>query len=85
MLADGLGGRRLGLVGELIETAADVDAVCRQEAVADEDEGEDRQPEAGASSADGGGPLRGDGGAARVVQRQAALLIHDEVCVWDEE
>lgn len=76
---DGLGGRRLGLVGQLVEAAADVDAVCRQEAVADKEQGEDRQPEAGgASSADRSGHFGGGGAARTMVQRQTSLLIHDE-------
>lgn len=76
---DGLGGRRLGLVGEIVEVPADVDAVRGQEAVADEKQGEDRQPEAGgASSADGGCHFGGGGAARTVVQRQTSLLVHGE-------
>lgn len=75
---DGLGGRRLGLVGELVEAPADVDAVRGQEAVADEEQGEDRQPEAGGASSADGSPLGGGGAARTVVQRQTSLLVHGE-------
>lgn len=68
---DGLAGLRLGLLGELAEAAADVDVVCGEEAVADEDKGEDRHPEAGAAAADGCRHV-----STRVVQRQAWLLVH---------